>query len=62
MMEIFGDDEPDQESKNIEDKIMDAMDLPNEIGSYKSNIQEPELDAMEILEEIFQPGEHQQEI
>ena len=46
----------------MEDKIMDTMDLPNEIGSYKSNIQEPEQDAMEILEEIFESDEYQQEI
>ena len=55
MTEIFGDDEPDLETKIIEDKIMDIIDLPNEMRSYKSNIQEPELDAMKILKEIFEP-------
>jgi len=62
MTEFFGDDERDQEIKINENKIMDTMDLPDESGSYRSNIQEPEQDAMEILEEIFEPDEYQQEI
>ena len=28
MTEIFGDDEPDQESEIIEDKIVDVQNLP----------------------------------
>ena len=39
---------------------MDAQDLPQEIGSYQSNIQEPVQEAMEILDEIFEPDEYQQ--
>ena len=41
---------------------MDVQKLPNEIGSHESNIQEPEKDAMEVLEDIFEPDEYQQEI
>jgi hypothetical protein len=58
MTDIFGDDEPEQEIKIIENKSMDNMDLPDEIGSYKSINREPEQEAMEILEEIFEPDEY----
>jgi hypothetical protein len=47
MTEIFDDNEPDQESKIIEDKIMDTQTVPQGIGSRQLNIQEPELAPME---------------
>ena len=62
MTEIFGDDKPDQESKVIEDKIVNAQNLHQGTGSYKPNIQQPEQEAMKIFDEIFDPDEYQQEI
>jgi len=62
MTEIFGDDKPDQESKVIEDKIVNAQNLHQGTGSYKPNIQQPEQEAMKIFDKIFDPYEYQQEI
>ena len=62
MAEIFGDDEPDQESEIIKDNIVDVQNLHQGTGSYESNIQPSEHEPMEILDEIFEPDEYQQEI